>query len=383
MPGYPVHTMPSIWGPDVESFNPHRFMKIEKKSKEKSPKQHPASFRTFGGGATLCPGRHFATAELCAATAMMVMRFDLEPVDNGGVWVIPRYEYGRVASAVPPPDSDVKVRIKTRKGMEEVSWRFGFEGSVSKFEVFGGDVVAAPSEPERPSARLINSPLEHEGGLPTSFQTFSPQSTKIALSLTSLLLALAPFLFAFPTSTNALPPPPPKISATSSSTPLVRRGGETVRYEWDENPKHRGTLHCFTTGTFTTASFISRAAAIRSICGYYSLRDNATSFTYEPLANGTYPHQYIRLGSPIGKSWVGFEDVLWYDMQLQGRTHAGSGECQWAIEKVVSEGGGCPWGGNTGKASQGGWFRFEDDGTTFGVDPTFESLSGRARSEGQ
>ncbi|KAI4273763.1 MAG: hypothetical protein L6R38_006256 [Xanthoria sp. 2 TBL-2021] len=120
------------------SFNPHRFMKIEKKSKEKSQKQHPASFRTFGGGATLCPGRHFATAELCAATAMMVMRFDLEPVNNGGVWVIPRYKYGRVASAVPPPDSDVKVKIKTRKGMEDVRWRFGFEGSVSKFEVFGG-----------------------------------------------------------------------------------------------------------------------------------------------------------------------------------------------------------------------------------------------------
>ncbi|CAO1603593.1 hypothetical protein XANCAGTX0491_007175 [Xanthoria calcicola] len=138
MPGYPVHLMPSIWGSDAEAFNPYRFLKIEKKSKEKSQKQHPASFRTFGGGTTLCPGRHFATAELCAATAMMVMRFDIEPVDNGGVWVIPRYQYGRVASAVPPPDRDVKVKINTRKGMENVRWRFGFEGSVSKFDVFGG-----------------------------------------------------------------------------------------------------------------------------------------------------------------------------------------------------------------------------------------------------
>ncbi|KAL8656292.1 MAG: hypothetical protein Q9226_002711 [Calogaya cf. arnoldii] len=138
MPGYPVHMMSSIWGSDVESFNAHRFMKMEKKLKEKSSKQHPASFRTFGGGATLCPGRHFATAELCAATAMMVMRFDMEPVDNGDVWVIPRYKYGKVASAVPPPDSDVRVKIKTRKWMEDVRWKFGFEGSVSKFEVFGG-----------------------------------------------------------------------------------------------------------------------------------------------------------------------------------------------------------------------------------------------------
>ncbi|KAL8983471.1 MAG: hypothetical protein Q9205_002302 [Flavoplaca limonia] len=141
MPGHPVHMMPSIWGSDVESFNPRRFLKIEKdnkKSKDKSQKQHPASFRTFGGGSTLCPGRHFATAELCAAIAMMVMRFDIEPMHNGGTWVIPRYKYGKVASAVPPPDRDVTVKIKTRRGMEDVKWQFAFEGSVSKFEVFGG-----------------------------------------------------------------------------------------------------------------------------------------------------------------------------------------------------------------------------------------------------
>ena len=141
MPGYPVHMMPSIWGSDVESFNPHRFLKIEKaekKLKDKSQKQHPASFRTFGGGSTLCPGRHFAAAEICGAIAMMVMRFDIKPLDNGGTWVIPRYKYGKLATAVPPPDRDVKVKIRTRKGMEDVRWQLRFEGSVSKFDVFGG-----------------------------------------------------------------------------------------------------------------------------------------------------------------------------------------------------------------------------------------------------
>ncbi|KAL8921585.1 MAG: hypothetical protein Q9172_003944 [Xanthocarpia lactea] len=138
MPGYPVHTLSSVWGSDVESFNPSRFLKLEKKSKEKAQKQHPASFRSFGGGATLCPGRHFAAAEICAAAAMMVMRFDLEPAGNGGVWTIPDWKHGKVASAVPPPDRDVKVRVRMRKGMEDVKWRFGFEGSVSKFEVFAG-----------------------------------------------------------------------------------------------------------------------------------------------------------------------------------------------------------------------------------------------------
>ncbi|KAL8717337.1 MAG: hypothetical protein Q9225_005412 [Loekoesia sp. 1 TL-2023] len=135
MPGYPVHTMSSIYGPDAHTFKPHRFIKLEKK-KDKGAKQHPASFRSFGGGATLCPGRHFATAELCAATAMFVMQFDMEPVE--GKWKIPDWAHGKVASAVPPPARDVKVRVRRRKGMEDVEWRFGFEGSVGKFEVLSG-----------------------------------------------------------------------------------------------------------------------------------------------------------------------------------------------------------------------------------------------------
>ncbi|KAI4100835.1 MAG: hypothetical protein LQ339_005338 [Xanthoria mediterranea] len=204
------------------------------------------------------------------------------------------------------------------------------------------------------------------------------------MHLTSLLLALAPFFLGFPPRTTALPAPSPAINATLSPSHLVRRGGETVRYEWDENPKHRGTLHCFTTGTFTTASFIVRPIAIRAVCGYApssrgnnnNKNNNSTSFTYEPLANGSYPHQYLRLGSPLGKSYYGYEDVLWYDMQLQGRTHVGYSECKWVMEKIVLEGG-CPWGGNTGEASRGGWFQFEDDGTTF------ESGTGRSRMEGQ
>ncbi|KAL8680120.1 MAG: hypothetical protein Q9186_003644 [Xanthomendoza sp. 1 TL-2023] len=146
MPGYPVHTLPSIWGPDVSSFNPHRFLlkpERNQKQRDKAMKQHPASFRSFGGGATLCPGRHFATAEICAAAAMMVMRFEIEPVGgdgDGGKWRIPDWKRGKIASGVPPPQRDIRVKVRVREGMKkkDVKWKFGFEGSVSKFEVFGG-----------------------------------------------------------------------------------------------------------------------------------------------------------------------------------------------------------------------------------------------------
>ncbi|KAL9609260.1 MAG: hypothetical protein Q9167_005961 [Letrouitia subvulpina] len=137
MPGHPIHSLTSIWGPDVESFNPRRFIKLENQNRMLGrQKQHPASFRSFGGGATLCPGRHFATAELCATVAMFVMRFDLQPTE--GVWKVPKWKHGKVASAIPPPAEDVKVKITTRRGMESMNWKYGFEGSVSKFEMFAG-----------------------------------------------------------------------------------------------------------------------------------------------------------------------------------------------------------------------------------------------------
>ena len=137
MPGHFVHSLPSVWGTDAETFVPGRFMQIEQKQREDKSKQHPASFRSFGGGKTLCPGRHFATAEICAAVAMFIMRFDMMPA-NGGEWMIPDHAHGKVASAVPPPAKDIRVKVTTRKESEGVEWRFGFEGSVSKFDVFSG-----------------------------------------------------------------------------------------------------------------------------------------------------------------------------------------------------------------------------------------------------
>ncbi|KAL8735185.1 MAG: hypothetical protein Q9166_001061 [cf. Caloplaca sp. 2 TL-2023] len=208
----------------------------------------------------------------------------------------------------------------------------------------------------------------------------NPQSTPHEVTL---LLGLISLLSTIPFLTLALPSQSPSLNTSLSIIPscsaLVRRGGETITEYWDQDPKHRGTLHCFTTGTWLTATFIARASAIRDICGYSSA-NNDTAFTYQPFSNGSYPHEYIRAGSIIGKTWVGFEDVVWYDMQLQGKRHARYGECKWVIEKIVLEG--CPMGGNTGDASQGGWFQFEDDGTTYGVDPTFES-NGRGASDGQ
>lgn len=81
-----IHADPSLWGPDVDTFDPTRFMpkttvKVDKTAERTTPtapKRHPAAFRAFGGGKTLCPGRHFATAEILSFAAAVVLTFDAE-----------------------------------------------------------------------------------------------------------------------------------------------------------------------------------------------------------------------------------------------------------------------------------------------------------------
>ncbi|CAK7197550.1 hypothetical protein SEUCBS139899_000198 [Sporothrix eucalyptigena] len=76
-----IHADPSLWGADVDTFDPSRFMpKADKPGRTEKPttKRHPAAFRAFGGGKTLCPGRHFATAEILSFAAAVVLTFDAE-----------------------------------------------------------------------------------------------------------------------------------------------------------------------------------------------------------------------------------------------------------------------------------------------------------------
>ncbi|GAB1315961.1 Cholesterol 7-alpha-monooxygenase [Madurella fahalii] len=97
--GGTIHADRRIWGADAGAFNPFRFLSSPSASSfassfssssptENMPSKehdsphpktttHPAAFRAFGGGKTLCPGRHFATAEITALAAMLVTRFDV------------------------------------------------------------------------------------------------------------------------------------------------------------------------------------------------------------------------------------------------------------------------------------------------------------------
>ncbi|KAH6610623.1 cytochrome p450 [Trichoderma cornu-damae] len=78
-----IHANSAIWGQDVGEFNPHRFLK----EKSKGDGFHPAAFRGFGGGKTLCPGRDFATNEILMFVAMIIHGVDLVAPEGGNITV--------------------------------------------------------------------------------------------------------------------------------------------------------------------------------------------------------------------------------------------------------------------------------------------------------
>ncbi|KAH7412686.1 cytochrome P450 [Cadophora sp. MPI-SDFR-AT-0126] len=139
MPCYPMHTSPSTWGPSAPSFSPTRFLSATTETADPSnskdeKKKRKQAFTPFGGGTVLCPGRYFATAEIVGVAAMMAMGFDVEDVRVLGVKL-------QVMSAqVKHPDGDLKVRIRRRKGWEDVRFSFKCESETEDLQqnlVFG------------------------------------------------------------------------------------------------------------------------------------------------------------------------------------------------------------------------------------------------------
>jgi cytochrome P450 len=119
-----------IWGPDASSFNPRRFFYTPNGtnpdgsiSDTKANTVHPAAFRSFGGGASLCPGRHFAQIEVTSLAAMMALGFDMKPVEGmTEVGWNPPKDDKRFPLVVTKPTQDVRVKIVRRKGWEDVKW---------------------------------------------------------------------------------------------------------------------------------------------------------------------------------------------------------------------------------------------------------------------
>lgn len=123
-----IHADGRIWGDDVDSFNPKRFLapqentldaKIGEDGKPTAKAKqnnsfHPAAFRAFGGGKTLCPGRHFAMNEILAFVALVVLQFDMRAV-RGDKIEVPNKNDGVLPVHILEPVNEVQVLISRRE----------------------------------------------------------------------------------------------------------------------------------------------------------------------------------------------------------------------------------------------------------------------------
>ena len=133
-----LHQDPKIWGSDCHAFDPERFL-VSSQSDSNKEANHPyhkktasplpagvpsAAFRAFGGGTVICPGRHFAQSELMVFAAILALGFDMKDVD-GGILRLPEKDDMRIPLSVMKPVRDPRVRIRRRRGWENVLWEIG------------------------------------------------------------------------------------------------------------------------------------------------------------------------------------------------------------------------------------------------------------------
>ena len=129
-PSIVIHASISAWGPDAAETDFRRF--IPKSSF--GTRRAPHTFCSFGGPPNLCPGRHFASTEIMATVATMLMRYDIEP--RNGPWKLPR-EKQAVFAAIIPPAEYIEVQLKPREGWQG-EWVFKLGEPIVKLALLCG-----------------------------------------------------------------------------------------------------------------------------------------------------------------------------------------------------------------------------------------------------
>lgn len=122
IPSANIHHSESAWGPTASTFDPERFLQdSDPKSAHKVPGY---AYRAFGSGASVCPGRHFATYEILTILIITVLRFDIIPVRRS--WEMPKTK-SHITTSIMTPIEDVEVRLKQREEMRGMEWAFVWE----------------------------------------------------------------------------------------------------------------------------------------------------------------------------------------------------------------------------------------------------------------
>jgi hypothetical protein len=133
-----VNNEAAVWGDDAKEFDLFHFSNESQRGGKSTPrtKPRPTSFMSFGASPNLCPGRHFAAAEVLSLVAMLLLRADVEPTK--GSWWSPRLNAWAVAATVSPPAEAYPVKITARAEYKGVQWSFIVEGEKDRFDLITG-----------------------------------------------------------------------------------------------------------------------------------------------------------------------------------------------------------------------------------------------------
>lgn len=135
MPFAIIHRDEELWGISANEYKPRRFLKHPSSAvKDKDTKSFikPGAFRGFGGGTTLCPGRHFAATEIILTVTMIAVNFDISPSERGE-WIEQAQVRNHGATSVLPPKKDARVKIRRRLNLALCRWNFHTEGLQAEF----------------------------------------------------------------------------------------------------------------------------------------------------------------------------------------------------------------------------------------------------------
>ncbi|EAW20259.1 uncharacterized protein NFIA_098930 [Aspergillus fischeri NRRL 181] len=122
-----AHMEGDVWGINKIDFDPERFLDWED---HKASRDRRLIYMPFGGGRHLCPGRNLAKAEILGFIVMLILSFDMEDGANLEQPIrVPTLEPARLGQGVGKPvylrtGDKFPVRLRTRKGLESVNWRF-------------------------------------------------------------------------------------------------------------------------------------------------------------------------------------------------------------------------------------------------------------------
>ncbi|KAK6333867.1 hypothetical protein TWF730_004050 [Orbilia blumenaviensis] len=136
IPNKMIHSHPEIWGANAREYDPRRFTSEKGLPIGRSALSTSYAFLAWGTAPTLCPARQFAATQILLFTALMVLRFEVDPMYGGGQWKEPKLATGALA-VIEPPDEKIDVRFRNRQGAEG-SWRLKMGESKARVPLASG-----------------------------------------------------------------------------------------------------------------------------------------------------------------------------------------------------------------------------------------------------